>query len=89
MNSKFFWRFLQLGAICLWIFSLGLGFWFYPEYQMKAWSLFIVVVIIHTSELLLTLRMDSLRNKTTKAIVVNTVLFGFTWWVPVKNGIFE
>jgi hypothetical protein len=89
MNTKFFWQLLMLGAIGLWILSLLAGYLLFPESHLKAWGLFIGLIIIHASELLIALKIGKTSEISPQAVVLKTMLFGFTWWVPFKKGILD
>jgi hypothetical protein len=89
MNSKIFWQLLKIGAIGLWIISVISGYLLFPESHLKAWSFFIGLVILHALELLTTLKIGREKGLSTQTTVTKTLLYGFTWWVPVKKGIFD
>ena len=89
MNSKIFWQLLKNGAIGLWILSVVMGYLLFPESHLKAWSLFIGLVILHAAELFTALKIGREKGLTTRTTVTKTLLYGFTWWVPLKKGIFD
>jgi hypothetical protein len=89
MNSKAFWYFLQFGAIGLYAISLLLGYWLFPDSTLCAWSFFAGLVFLHTTEIPFIKDICLEKNIPLSAIVVKTLLFGFTWWLPIKKGITE
>jgi hypothetical protein len=44
-------------------------------------------VVIHAAELPISLKIGKQAGFSNKTVVLNTLLFGFTWWLPVKKGI--
>jgi hypothetical protein len=87
MNSKRFWQINMAGSIGLWILSVVVGFTLFPENHLAAWGLFIGLVIIHTAELPISLKIGKESGFSSQTVVIKTLLFGFTWWLPVKKGI--
>jgi hypothetical protein len=87
MNNKLFWYFLQFGAIVLYAVSIPFGYWLFPGTQLSAWSIFTGLVLLHTSEIPFARKFGSEKNISLLRVVVKTLLFGFTWWLPLKKGI--
>ncbi|MBU2515425.1 hypothetical protein KJ966_29260 [bacterium] len=89
MNSKTFWQLLMIGAIGLWIISVVAGYLLFPENHLQAWSFFLGLVILHSAELFTAIPIGRKNGFSVRVSVVKTLLFGFTWWLPVKKGIIE
>ncbi len=89
MNSKIFWQLLMTGAIGLWIISLVAGYLLFPENHLKAWGFFIGLVILHSAELLTSLKIGKEKGLSVRTVITKTLLYGFTWWVPIKKGIMD
>jgi hypothetical protein len=89
MQAKFFWYFLMTGAIVLWVASIIAGHLLFPDNELLAWSLFAALVAIHASEIKKCLALCGPYGLSKRFVVVKTLLFGFTWWVPLKRGIIE
>lgn len=55
------------------------------------WGVILVAVILvaHVLEIPLAMKMLKEKNPSIGRLVVGTVLFGFTWWVPAKKGIYK
>ena len=87
MNNKSFWYFLQFGAIVLYAISIPFGYWLFPGTKLSAWSIFTGLVLLHTSEITIARKIGSERNVSLLRVAVKTILFGFTWWLPLKKGI--
>ena len=88
-GSVKFWKLLMLGAVVLWLFSILLGLLFFEEYGIRAWALFIVLIVIHVSEIPLCVKLGRERGVLSATAVFKALLFGFTWWVPLKRGIID
>jgi hypothetical protein len=88
MNNKSFWYFLQFGAIILYAVSIPFGYWLFPGTNLSAWSVFAGLVLLHTLEIIITRKIGSEKNISFLRVAVKTILFGFTWWLPLKKGIF-
>jgi hypothetical protein len=89
MNNKSFWYFLQFGAIGLYSIALLLGYWLFPGSTLYAGSFFAGLVLLHTSEIPYARKIGSEKNIPFSRVVVKTILFGFTWWLPLKKGIIK
>lgn len=87
MNNKLFWYFLQFGAIILYAVSIPFGYWLFPGSTLCAWSFFAGLVLLHISEIPYARKIGSEKNIPFSSVVVKTLLFGFTWWLPLKKGI--
>lgn len=80
-----FWILLQLSTLGLYALLIGGG------YALKlpalGWGLYGLLFLLHVFELKTALRVGREKGLTTLRIVLKNLLFGFTWWVPVKRGI--
>ena len=89
MNHKAFWYFLQFGAIVLYAVSIPFGYWLFPDSQLSAWSIFAGLVLLHTAEINIARKIGNEKNISLLRVTVKTILFGFTWWLPLKKGIIK
>lgn len=87
MNNKSFWYFLQFGAIVLYVISIPFGYWLFPGTNLCAWSIFAGLFVLHTAEINIARKIGRGKNISLLRVVVKTLLFGFTWWLPLKKGI--
>ncbi len=74
---------LMIGVIGLWIISVVLG------YHMKAWGLFIGLIVVHIAELPFALKIGKGNGLSVQTVVTKTMIYGFTWWVAIKKGIID
>ena len=90
MKSQALWKGLMTGSVMGWVFI----FWgvFFP-FQGGLKILWLIVLlgwaILHPLELATSLPIGKERGLTPEQIFIKTMLFGFTWWLPLKLGVFE
>lgn len=91
LKSKSFWYLLMAGALGGWAISIaGLLKPIEDEKLKKAWQgIFCTWVFGHPLELGLALGIGRSRGLSTLRTVVKTLLFGFTWWLPLKLGVIK
>ena len=88
-QMKGFWYFLMLGAIALWIGVIFLGFVLFPNNTGAALLVPGALFLMHCVEIPLSSKIGKERGLSTARVVVKTIIFGFTWWVPVKKSVFD
>jgi hypothetical protein len=90
MNNKGFWYFLMFGSICLFAFSIGLGYYLFPDNCLLSLVFFLGLVALHVAEIPMTgLKIGKEKNIPIPTTIIKTLLFGFTWWLPLKKGIIQ
>lgn len=70
------------------LLALGAGLWLASPWKVAGASLTGVIVGLHVGELPLALRAARMRGVGVARAVVMDMLFGFTWWLPLRRGIF-
>ncbi|MCU0849571.1 MAG: hypothetical protein MUD12_16940 [Spirochaetes bacterium] len=89
MNSKGFWYILMAGSIGLWVVVL-LAAILVPSVSMIAWIVFIALAAVHVLEFpLVSKKISDKKGISGSTAFIKTILFGFTWWLALKNGIIE
>ena len=91
-KSKIFWYlFIMPGALLGWLFIIY-GF-VCPINQEAVHTLWLIItgiwVITHPLELILSIPIGKKAGISTGTTIIKTLLFGFTWWVPVKMGVLD
>jgi len=85
-GKKILWRSLQVGALLLYAFiiwgSTLLG------QARPAWILLGLLVLLHLTEMRRALQVGQEKGLSPLWTILMNLLFGFTWWVPVAQGIF-
>jgi hypothetical protein len=86
MNTKrLFWWLVQVSTILLYILLIGGGYAF--NQPALGWGLYGALFVLHLFELKTALKVGRDKGLSTLRIVVKNLIFGFTWWVPLKQGI--
>jgi uncharacterized membrane protein HdeD (DUF308 family) len=89
LRNKGFWYFLMAGAIALWIGVICLGFVLFPNNTGSALLFPCVLFLMHCAEIPVSSKIGRDKGLSLARVGVKTIIFGFTWWVPVKKGVFD
>jgi hypothetical protein len=90
MNSKIFWYVLMSGSIVLYGLSIALGRYIFPDSYLLSRVFFIGLLILHIAEIqIASLKIGREKKVPDSMTVLKTILFGFTWWLPLKKGIID
>ena len=90
LQTKSFWYFLMVFVIVLYALSLMLGSHLYPVDPYKSWLFFIGMLIVHIIEIpMVSMKIGKGKGVPVSIVVLKTILFGFTWWLPLKKGIIK
>lgn len=82
-----FWLLLQASTILLYILLIWGGYLL--KLPALGWGLYAALFVLHLFELKTALQVGRDKGLSTLRIVVMNLLFGFTWWVPLKQGIIK
>jgi hypothetical protein len=85
--QKVTWTLLEISAILLAIVFVGYGYIFNAAWL--GWTLFAALIILHLFELRTAFKIGRSKDLTDRRIIIKNMLFGFTWWVPLRRGIFN
>ncbi len=85
--KKLFWIFLQILAVLLLVGSPVAGL--IAGRPGLGWGIGLGVLALHLFELRITLPWIRQKNLNSLPVVLKTLLFGFTWWVPFRQGVFQ
>lgn len=89
LKNPIIWKlFLMPGSLLGWGFAIS-GFIFDFDGCIKLFWLAVCIIwmIVHPLELLISYKIGKEKGIATPMIVIKTILFGFTWWLPLKQGI--
>ena len=91
LKNKGFWYLLMAGALAGWVFSImGLVRPYKNETIKKVWkNVFFTWAFGHPLEILISRSIGKSAGLTSVKTAIKTILFGFTWWLPVKLGVFK
>lgn len=84
-QTRGFWRLLMTGAVCLYL--LGLALAVLPKTRWIGILLLAAILMLHLVELKTALRVGRAKGMNDRSILLMDLIFGFTWWVPLKNGV--
>ncbi len=85
-NSKVFWIILMSFALGLYL--LGLGLWIFSSVRWLGAGLVLGILFLHICELKTALQIGREKNLPDARIWLMDLVFGFTWWLPLKKGVF-
>lgn len=91
-KKKIFWYlFMMPGAILGWLFIIGGAICPTENETLRTIWLVIacILIITHPLELILSIPIGKKAGISTGITVLKTLLFGFTWWLPVKMGVLD
>ncbi|MCU0844975.1 MAG: hypothetical protein MUC76_08630 [Spirochaetes bacterium] len=87
IGKKAFWYMLMAGAIGLYLLVLA-GFYFIPDTAVVG-AVLVGILVLHASEIPHAGRIARPKGISMRTAAVKTMLFGFTWWLPLKKGIID
>jgi hypothetical protein len=90
LKNKYFWYALMAGSIVLYALSMALGRYLFPGDPFLSRIFFLGLMVTHIIEIpLFSLKIGREKQIPMSMIIMKTILYGFTWWVPLKMGIIE
>jgi hypothetical protein len=91
LKNKLVWYVNMAGAAGGWLFIfVGLAVNFESCFIQTAWWVVLLVwTILHPLELAISLPIGKKAGVSLERTIIMTLIFGFTWWLPVKLGVFE
>ncbi len=87
LKSRVFWNMLRLGTIILFLALILAGYLI--NAPVFGWILVGLLLLLHISELPTAFRVGRAKGLSDSRILLMDLLFGFTWWLPLRNGVFE
>ena len=86
-KKPIFWYSLQASTLVLYGVLIGGGNVLGKSWL--GWGLYGALFLLHVFELKTALKVGHEKGLSDFRIVLKNLLFGFTWWVPVKRGILD
>ena len=91
LKNRLFWTgVLMPGSLAGWAFVIS---GFFINYEGWLWTAWIAMLgvwgLVHPLEIIMSYGIGRGRNLSPAHIVIKTILFGFTWWLPLKMGVIE
>jgi RsiW-degrading membrane proteinase PrsW (M82 family) len=86
MHTKNFWLANNLALLALY----GWATWLCSQGQSGHWAVWIAALVLaaHALEIPLAFQQLKQRAPSPLRVVLGTLLFGFTWWLPAKRGLY-
>jgi hypothetical protein len=86
LDNKALWITHNLALIAFWLAALGLLVTGHSQH----WLVLVAAVILaaHVLELPLAFMVLRGRNAAPSRVILMTLLFGFTWWLPARRGVY-
>ena len=84
-QTRGFWLLLMTGAVGLYL--LGLALAIFSKTPMIGIILLAAILFLHVLELKTALRVGRAKGMNDRSILLMNMIFGFTWWVPLKNDV--
>lgn len=87
MSNDRIWYGLQLGLVVFWLLVplLGLIGYSVPLFNLLA----LLVFLAHVLEIPLAINQLRGKDLSKGKVALNTLVFGFTWWLPVSKGLIK
>jgi len=89
LEKKGLWYVLMFGALVLWVVVILLGLILFPDNNAGKAVLPAALLILHCAEIPISLKVGAAKGLPSSRVIVNTALYGFTWWLPLKKGVFD
>lgn len=86
-GKRGFWRAMQVGALLL--YGVILGGSYLIGQARGGWILIGLLVLLHLTEMRTAMRIGAEKKIDPGRILAMNLLFGFTWWVPLRLGVIE
>lgn len=86
-DNRRFW--LALNALLLVLHGFGLYFYVAAGFGHPVSQLWAIVIMIHILEFPLAFIAVQGRRVGWGTTIIATLIFGFTWWVPARRGVFH
>lgn len=87
IDNRRFW--LAGTLVTLLLHAAGLGLYVAQGFASPVAQLWAVIIVIHILEIPLAFLAVAERHIPWGLTVINTLIFGFTWWVPTRRGVFH
>lgn len=86
LKIKLFWYTLMGGSLGLYALIIA-SFFMFPDSAGMVAIILCGVIALHTGEIPVAKKIAAVRNVSFLRAIIKTILFGFTWWVPLRKGI--
>ncbi|MGJ8668671.1 MAG: hypothetical protein ACSHXK_04195 [Oceanococcus sp.] len=88
-QSKGFWLFNNIGLMVFYIAVSIFAFNTGADMSHPAVMVAVLILAAHVLEIPLAFKVLAPQQPSALRVVLGTTLFGFTWWLPAKRGIYS
>ena len=88
MDKKAFWYAMMAGTAGLWVVGLLVPWWIFQN-RIAGLVIPLVMLLLHILELPLALNLGEGKGLPPSRSLFFTLVFGFTWWLPLRKGIID
>ncbi len=85
-GHKWFWYLLMTGSIFLFAIAYCIGYLILSNILYAA-ILPAALLALHVSEIPVARKAANGKDISAGSVILKTILFGFTWWLPLRKGI--
>ncbi len=89
LRSKGFWILLMCLALGLYLLGFGVILFSSGTIRWIGAGVALLILTVHISELKTALPIGRDKALSDKHTLLMTLIFGFTWWLPLNKGIFD
>ncbi len=87
MDNKWFW--VAQNLFLLAVYACGAAMLIDGKTDSVMVWISAIILIAHVLEIPIAMQVLKAKNPAPGRLVLGTLLFGFTWWLPAKKGIYE
>jgi hypothetical protein len=89
LTSKGFWVFMMTGTAGLFILIALVGYGVLTDRGLETTIILALFVSLHVAEIPHGIRVGRSRGIGAGTATFKTLLFGFTWWLPLSRGVID
>ncbi len=87
LNNKYFWLLARNTVLLTWIALFFGAFGISTQVNWIFKISIVVLLLIHSAEIPISLKIGKDKQLPTRTIIIKTLMFGFTWWLPLRKEI--
>ncbi len=88
LNNKTFYLILRSSVLLIWIVLIILAVTG-GSLAVVGGVAFLVMLLLHMAELPISMSIGREKKLETRRVVFKTLVYGFTWWLPLRKGIID
>ncbi len=88
-TSKIFWIIQAIATLAFHVVGLSAGLTSEDGFRNRLSRIWLAMLGLHAGEILIARRALKGQSVSFRRLAIKTLLFGFTWWLPRRRGIFQ